>query len=326
MNERKPEALLKRVERAVSIREALDEQQRVEAIRTARVLAMAGLPKRRSTANSVTRTLRLGANMWLRVTYAATEGNELPFGADRFVLAGIQHLAIKQDSPIVLFSRVGELLNTFDLSEDGRTLALLRQRFRRISGLSVRLLFGTSYEELDEAVEGEQLFIVRRFSLPTRKALKNKKAGQLLLPNAHPYGVILSADFWNYLSDRSNRLLVPLELLKLFVDRPIGWDYLCFLVARCGAAQTTSEVPHEALIALFRDNPRDRDRDIIRRLQSYHREIVEATKGRGRLNASLVEKGFFPSTGGRPRKRWALRVAPSTSLFGKVLGYTKDGD
>ena len=62
----------------------------------------------------------MGANMWLRVTYAATEGNELPFGEDRFVLAGIQHLAIEQESPIVLFNRVGHLLQTFGLAEDGR--------------------------------------------------------------------------------------------------------------------------------------------------------------------------------------------------------------
>ncbi len=310
MNERKHKALLERVEKVVSIREALDEQQRIEAIRTAKALAMAGLPKRRAGSSSLTRTLRLGGDMWLRVTYTATEGNELPFGADRFVLAGIQHLAIEQGSPIVHFQRVGELLKTFNLSEDGRTLALFRQRFKGISGLSVRLLFGRSQAELDEGIEGEQLFIVRRFSLPTSKQLKSEKAGQLVLPDSHPYGVILSADFWKYLSDTSNRLIVPLELLKLFMDRPIGWDYLCFLIARCGAARTVSEVPHEALMSLFRDREGDRDRDIIRRLKSYHNEIMEATGGR--LEAKLLEKGTFPPGGpGRPRKRWALRVGPS---------------
>ena len=323
MTERSRKGLVAHADRVVSIRESLDEQKRIEAIRTAKALAMAGLPKRRSDASSLTRTLRLGADMWLRVTYGVTEGNELPFGADRFVLAGIQHLAIEQDSPIVLFQRVGELLKTFGLAEDGHTLALLRQRFKRISGLSVRLLFGSSEEELEEGVAGEQLFIIRRFSLPTSKELKTEKAGQLALPGAHPYGVILSSDFWEYLSDSSNRLVVPLELLKLFLDRPTGWDYLCFLVARCGATRTASEVPHEALMSLFRDKPGDRDRDIIRRLQRYHREIMEATGGR--LKANLVEKGFFPPTGrGRPRKRWALRVAPSQPLLGKRLSFTSD--
>ena len=256
----------------------------------------------------------MGADLWLRVSYGATEGNELPFGADRFVLAGIQHLAIEQDSPIVLFERVGHLLKTFGLAEDGRTVARLRQRFKRLSGLSVRLLNGRTKEELEEGVEGEQLFIIRKFSLPTRKDLRSEEAGQLTIEGTHPFGVVLSSDFWEYLSDSSNRLLVPLELLKHFIDRPTGWDYLCFLVARCGAARTVSEVPHEALIPLFRDKEGEADRAIIRRLKAYHKEIMSATDGR--LQAELIEKGHFPTSGrGRPRKRWVLRVGPSKQLF-----------
>ena len=109
-------------------------------------------------------------------------------------------------------------------------------------------------------------------------------------------------------------LIIPLELLKLFIDRPTGWDYLCFLIARCGAAKTISEVPHEALISLFRDTEAEADREIIRRLKGYHREIMLATGGR--LQAELLERGTFPSQGrGRPRKRWALRVGPSKSLL-----------
>ena len=123
----------------------------------------------------------------------------------------------------------------------------------------------------------------------------------------------MSGDFWAHLLDSKNRLLVPLELLKLFIDRPTGWDYLCFLVARCGAAKRSSKVPHEALISLFRDTERQTDRDIIRALQRYHTEILRATGGR--LNAELVEDGAFPSSGGRPKKRWALIVRPSQSLF-----------
>ena len=114
---------------------------------------------------------------------------------------------------------------------------------------------------------------------------------------------------------------MPLELLKLFIDRPTGWDYLCFLVARCGAARTVSEVPHEALISLFRDKDTEADRAVLRRLQGYHNEIMRATGGR--LNASLIEKGTFPSEGrGRPRKRWALRVGPSKTLLPKMLPYS----
>ena len=127
--------------------------------------------------------------------------------------------------------------------------------------------------------------------------------------------MVLSGDFWNHLSESKNRLLVPLELLKLYVDKPTGWDYLCFLAARCGAAKTASKVPHEALVSLFRDTKRQDDRNIIRSLQRYHSEIMRATGGR--LNAELIEDGAFPSSGGRPKKRWALLVRPSQSLFAR---------
>ena len=230
------------------------------------------------------------------------------------MLAGIQHLALEQNSPTVLFNRVGTLLKTFGLSEDGRTIALLRQRFERLAGLSVRLTFGQDEKELEQRSHAEQIFIIRKYSLPTRKALAAEHAGQLMLVGAYPYGVVLSADFWDHLADTKNRLLVPLELLKLFIDKPTGWDYLCFLASRCGAAKRVSKVPHEALVSLFRDTPRQDDRNIIRALQRYHSEIQRATGGR--LNAELVEDGVFPASGrGRPKKRWALVVRPSRSLF-----------
>ena len=274
---------------------------------------MVGLPKRRCRTRDLSRTLRVGVNLWLRVTYSAQEGHELPFGEDRFVLAGIQHLALEQNSPTVLFDRVGTLLRTFGLSEDGRTVSLLRQRFARLAGLSVRLLFGRSEAALEERAHADQVFIIRHYSLPTRKGLQTERTGQLTIPGSHPYGVVLSGDFWTHLSESKNRLLVPLELLKLFIDKPTGWDYLCFLAARCGAARTSSKVPHEALISLFRDTEQQDDRNLIRGLQRYHNEILRATGGR--LNADLVEDEAFPSSGGRPKKRWALIVRPSQSLF-----------
>ena len=248
----------------------------------------------------------------MRIIYSSGADSELPFGADRFVLAGIQHLALEQDSPIILFDRVGTLLKQFGLDEGGATLSRLRRRFVRLSELSVRLRFGRTQRELDEHAHGEQLFVIERYSLPTRQHLRSEHSGQLTFPESH-FGVVLGDSFWRHLSEHSNHLLVPLELLKLFIDRPTGWDYLCFLVARCGAAKRSSKVPHEALISLFRDTERQTDRDIIRALQRYHTEIRRATGDR--LNAELIEDGTFPSSGGRPKKRWALVIRPSQSLF-----------
>ena len=305
---------LLRAGQVVGLAERLEASERLEAVRTARALAIAGLPKKRHPHPHLSRTLRVGRDVWLKVTYSAAEGNELPFGSDRFVLAGIQHLAIQQDSPIVLFDRVGSLLEQFGLSEAGSTISLLRKRFIRLSGLSVRLIFGRNRRELSEHIHGEQHFIIERYSLPSRADLRLEQAGQQMIPGSHSFGVVLGPGFWQHLSEAKNHLLVPLELLKLFLDKPTGWDYLCFLTARCGAAQRSSKIPHEALMSLFRDTERQSDRRIIRNLLQYHREIHYATGGR--LNAELVEDGYFPAEGrGRRRKRWALVVRPSKSLF-----------
>ena len=71
--------------------------------------------------------------------------------------------------------------------------------------------------------------------------------------------------------------------------------------------------PRGAHVAVSGHTERQDDRRIIRSLQRYHSEIQRATGGR--LNAELVEDGVFPSSGGRPKKRWALIVRPSQSLF-----------
>ena len=307
------------VEFSEAVQRSMETQERTEALRLARSIALAGLPKKRSKALNLSRTLRLGRSTWLRVTYSTREGNELPFGEDRFVLAAIQHLALEQGRPSVAFDRVGQLLEMFGVLETSQNLRTLRKRFKRLAGLSIALTFGTSEQELDEESTGEQVFVIRQWMLPTRKQLKAQaeSENQMMLPlpkgeASTPFGVVLSDDFWNHLQETDNHLIVPLALLKLFLDRPIGWDYLMFLVARCGRARSETVVDHEVLMGLFKDSPKEPDRNALRRLQQYHKEIMLATNHH--LNATLEPIGFFPSTGGRPRKRWGLRVGPSKQI------------
>lgn len=303
------------VEFSEALERSRETQERTEALRLARSIALAGLPKKRSKNLSLSRTLRLGRSTWLRVTYSTREGNELPFGEDRFVLAAIQHLALEQEQPTVHFNRVGQLLEMFGVLENGQNLRTLRQRFKRLSGLSIALTFATSEADLDEGAMGEQVFVIRKWSLPTRKQLRTQDESQMLLPmrqDSSPFGVILSEDFWSHLKETENHLIVPLPLLKLFIDRPIGWDYLMFLVARCGRAQSETIVDHEVLMGLFKDSPNEPDRNALRRLERYHKEIMRATNNR--LNATLEPIGHFPSTGGRPKKKWGLKVGPSRRI------------
>lgn len=325
--------LRRRAEGVVSFADKLAEQEqtreRTEALIFARSIAMAGLPKRPTKKKIMSRDLRLGAELWLRVSYHTDQDADLPYGEDRFVLAAIQHLAISKNSPIVHFERVGALLEMFGISEGGKTLELLRRRFDRLASLSIRLSFAPSRDELDERSTGERIFVIRKHRLPTRAELKAEAEGQMVLPTLPEssqgsnsnYGVQISSDFWEHLQDKRHHMIVPVELLRLFIDSPTGWDYLCFLVSRCGRARSSTVIDHEILMGLFKEGD-EPDRNTIARLEKYHRLIQVAT--RGNLKASLEQIGFFPKKPGqrgRRKKRWGLKVHPSAPIVfsGKKL-------
>lgn len=303
------------------------EQERTEALQTALGIALAGLPKRRTDSRDLIRTLRLGDRRWLRVIYSSTPGGILPYGQDRFVLAGVQHLALQRKSPVVYFEQVSELLKMFDLPTDGRSLRRLRAGFWRLGKLTIHLHFAETERGLDRPLDGAGMFIIHQFSLPTRQELREElrtepiRQRQLVLPGVDlsearsRYGVLLSADFWGHLKEPKNQLLLPMDLMRLFVNCPTGWDYASFLVCRCSRAKTTSVVPHDGLMSMFKDGPKERDSHVIDRLQKYHEQIMRPYGGR--LNAVLEQVGYFPrSRKGGPRKeQWQLRVGPSQRII-----------
>lgn len=306
--------------------EALRIQEQQEALRLARTIALACMPKRRSKDRDLIRSIRLGAASWVKVTYSASADTELPYGDDRFVLAGIIHLALQNRSPLVDFGTAGALLKMFEIDRGKRAYVLLRQRLRRLRGLSITIKFAASREDLEnndaeECVENQNL--IRRAWLPTGHVSQQERNDTQLalfcdsdldewdIPR---YGVLLSQDVWNFIKDPKQQFLVPIHLLKHFVNNPTGWDYLMFLVHRCGAAQSVSKVPHEALMHLFKDSEDEPDRKVINRLKGVHAQVMALTEGK--LCASLEEDGLFPQEGrGRPSKRWCLKVGPSESLL-----------
>jgi hypothetical protein len=292
--------------------------ERTEALMTARAIALAGLPKRRTTKRDLVRTLRLGQDLWLRVEYTTTSKGTLPYGEDRFVVAGLQHLALKQGSPVVRFEEVGQLLEMFGVPRSNQSYLLLRQRFERLEGLRIHLYFSETEEGLDEPRKGENMGFIAKYELPTRKELLSKKIVQLPLPELGSNwegircGVRLDEGFWKHLQQERERLLVPLDLMREFVNQPTGWDYALFLVYRCTRAKQPSSIAHEVLMSLFKDAATERDSETIKRLLKYHEQIMRATNGN--LQAELRRAGRFPTDpkkGGRPKERWELVVGES---------------
>ena len=311
---------LERALGAVDISERIEEEQlrrqRTEALAFGRAIALAGLPYRKTKQREITREIRLGRDMWVQVTYRAIHESPLPYGEDRFVLTGIQHLALQQGSPIVSFDEAGELLRLFGLDAGGSGYQRLRERLKRLRGLSVDIR--TRSEDLPSD-NGWDAHIVNAHHLPTRKQMKaqakDAEIGQLMLPGAAgPYFVKIGEDWWKYLQGGGrNLLLVRLDLLRQFVSRPAGWDYLCFLAHRCGSAETESVVPHNVLMSLFKRG-KEPDRNTIGRLKRYHDEIMIATDNP--QSASLEPVGTEKRKGpGQPKKLWGLKVGPSDPLI-----------
>lgn len=298
-----------------------------EALRLARTIALACLPKRRTKQRDLVRILRLGSTSWVKVTYSAPVDGELPFGDDRFVLAGVIHLAIQNRSPMVDFGTAGALLKMFDINRGERAYQLLRERFQRLEGLAISIKMTASREALDDPKAEYRVkreFVFMDSALPSNQELRDGTADEIQLPlftynelegcDIPRYGVVLSPQTWSFIKDPKQQFLVPIHLLKHFVNNPTGWDYLVFLVHRCGSAQSTSKVPHDALMHLFKDCEDEPDRKVINRLKRVHAQIMHLTDSK--LNADLVEDGLFPKQGrGRRKKRWCLKVGPSQPLI-----------
>ena len=297
------------------------ERRKTQALSIARAMALAMLPGNRVKETKVYREIKLAADLEYTVIYTSAGDSEMPFGADRMVLAGIQHLAIEQNSPKVKFEEVGELFNLFDLSGGGKQYAELRRRLDRLKGLVVDIVPKVGAGPFGTGKEGEGFRVIKRWNLPTAKQLKALDQGQLSLQSAdrraeaRSFFVEISDDLFNYLTQKDRRvlMLVRRDLQSLFVNKPTAWDYLTFLVHRCGSAKTDSRVPHDDLMKMFKCG-KESDSKTITKLQRYHNQIMLATGDR--LNAELVKAGKARrSKRGPLTQLWELRVGPSRDII-----------
>lgn len=297
---------------ASAIENELQSKERSLALTFARSIALAWLPRTKTKEHTVVRELQLGTGFKIRVTYTAAGGSKMPFGEDRFVLAGIQDLAVKQDSARVSFENVGDLLKEFGLSRSGSQYRDLRQRLNRLKGLNVDIELIDGNDRHHDMVVGVGMRVIEEWAMPTRRRLAAEGSGQLTIEGS-PYYVQISQQLMNYLRSSENQLIVRMDLLKKFVNRPLGWDYLVFLAHRCGAARSSSVVPHSVLMEMFKSGNQS-DSRTIETLRGFHEEIMLATGHR--LEARIIEmEPIRNPKGGRPRKQWGLQVGPSQTLI-----------
>ena len=324
----------RRVSALVDIRERIEvekaDRQATDALKTARALALAHLPRTKTAKQQISKNVRLGKDLWVRVTYTAVGDQPLPFGEDRVILAGLVHLAMQRGTPLVTFDQAGEILDLFGMERSGAGYKRLRQRLDRIKSLDIEI---ETHAPGLGIKQGWGARVVERWSLPTRKEIRASMAGQLTLPgtttgNLPLFHVQLSNSLWQHVQEGGRHILkVRKDLMQLFVNRPLGWDYALFLAHRCGSAKTTSLVPHEALVDMF-GTSNEADRNLFRRLREYHDEIMLATEGpdgKPLLNARLEVIGFEQATGrGRRKKLWGLRVGPRPTWSSRAAAQWTD--
>ena len=316
-----PQAL-KKAEQALDIADRIEEERQrnlwTDALACARDVALACLPRSPTKEKEIKKTITYAPGCEVTVTYSVTGSAQMPYGSDRYVLLGLQHLARKQNNPHIKFEKAGELLDLFGYEDGGKEYRLLRERFDRLKSLNIEIETKGSAVLNSRTKVGLGTRLIEEWAIPTRSEIKAEQAGQTsLLPvEDPPHYVRISESLFRRLqkgSDDENILLLRLDLLKLFKKNPRGWDFCVFLCHRCGSAKRTSVVPHSFLMEFFKNGKSEPDRVTIAALKVIHEEIMRATGGA--LKSEFIEVGQVTKGRGRPKKQWGLQVRPSKTII-----------
>lgn len=288
-----------------------------ESIACARDIAMAFLPRKRTDLKVVKKSVVFGPDCEVHVKYSVPDDCEMPFGSDRFVFFGIQHLARQSGSPLVRFEKAGQLLDMFGLPAGGTEYRRLRDRFMRLRSLNIEIETRRPGGSSSESTWGIGSRFIEEWALPSKRDADAERAGQGMLQLSEsysPYYVQLSDSLFRRVqsgSAKENILLLRLDLLQHFRDCPIGWDFCVFLLHRCGSARKLSRVPHSVLMQFFKAG-KEKDHQTAARLRRYFGQIMEATNNT--LNVRLQSEDVRMGPG-RPRRQWHLEVGPSPGVI-----------
>jgi len=279
----------------------------------AKALAFCGLPYRRTDELRVTRRAPIGRNEHLLVTYStAGPDSELPYGADRALLAWIQTRSFKDG--FLYFDTLHEFLDDFGLDSGGKNYRRFHERLRRVESLVIHIEVESTGERLVGNVPPIRWSYTPKTAKALRRQLADDNQGQQLLVKA-PYGFKLDVEFWEYL--RSSFAVLPLELMRVFHARPRDWDLAQFLLVRCAIAESTSAIRVEELghqLGSVDSNPRRLTAALRRVLEEIH--LVYPDFPAEVLNAQQVEVGPWRPLVEKPVRQGSFQRATRYSTTG----------
>ena len=158
----------------------------------------------------------------------------LPWGQDRLVPIYLATLAVRQQSPRILFDSAAEMLDTFGMQQGGSQYRRLVAAFQRIFGATI--FFGT-----DSQRERATVVHRARFNFMAEARIwYSKDPEQRLLPGYYQNMIVLSEEFYREVCDHP--IPTDLEAAKALSASPAVLDLFVWLSYRCFNARGRERV------------------------------------------------------------------------------------
>jgi hypothetical protein len=245
-------AIEKSVDRISGLREERDSGALgEEIIKLAQALILCTLPYRPTKERQIVRTARLSDGSKLTVTFSAALNNiEMPFGADRDLMAWLFDKAINSETSFVPIRSANEYFRETGKSRSGDRVKDLAGRLRRLSGLVIGI-----ERPRENSSQTIVLPMIAASHLPHSLTLRlqSENTGQTSLPGLeNPFGIQLEERFFQDI--KRHHVVIPRKLwLELQGNKggAILKDILTFFVYRCYSAQRESVIPWSGLKEQF---------------------------------------------------------------------------
>src|ERR1700712_200681 len=275
------------VEELVKIREKRDAGSLgMQMTQIAQAMVLCGLPYSPTKETKIVRRARLGDGSTVSVTFSAgLDGIPMPYGSDRTLLHWMIDKAIKTQSPIVGWDTATEFLKDVGLADSGKNRKDLKQRYLRLTGLTIGVVRKGSTEST------VLVPFIEESHLPNSVDLKADRNGQQLLKlDAQAFGFKLGDRIFKEILQY--HVPVPFELLQATKKKSQLQDLLIFLYWRSFAAQTETLIPWESL-----------------REQLWKKDSAESRIRTRFREAIIVFKTIWPELNAEAEKA-GLRIGP----------------
>ena len=248
----------------------------------AQAMVLCGLPYSPTKETKIVRRARLGDGSTVSVTFSAgLDGIAMPYGSDRTLLHWMIDKAIKTQSPVVNWDTATQFLKDVGMADSGKNRKDLKQRYLRLTGLTIGVVRKGSTEST------VLVPFIEESHLPTSVDIKAEKRGQALLSLDSPtFGFRLGDRIFKEILQY--HVPVPFELLQATKKKSQLQDLLIFLYWRSFAAQSETLIPWESL----REQLWQED-SVASRIRTRFREAITVFKTIWpELNADAEKKGL----------------------------------